>query len=64
MMLKQYALQLPDNILYEVILFELVTEQKRKKHKNTQKKPHSQTIQKNKTITSTWRLYFKNCFLS
>lgn len=37
-MLKQYALQLPDNILYEVILFELVTEQKRKKHKNTQKK--------------------------
>lgn len=38
MMLKQYALQLPDNILYEVILFELVTEQKREKSIKTLKK--------------------------
>lgn len=59
MMLKQYALQLPDNILYEVILFELVTEQKREKSIKTLKKnPTAKQYQRTKQL-----LVLEDCIL-
>lgn len=49
MMLKQHTLQLPDNILHQVILSELLSHRKKKKGKSvkTLKKNHNQTKPKN-----------------